>query len=48
MRPADMAPVRSPVALRVIDGKGRLQLPVDAGGATGLPAERDGALDFRG
>ncbi|MGY1883982.1 hypothetical protein ACI799_01595 [Blastococcus sp. SYSU DS0753] len=42
--PAGMAAARSTTVLRALDSKGRLQLPVDAGTATKLPAERDGAL----
>jgi hypothetical protein len=41
---ADMAAARSTTLMRTLDAKGRLQLPVDAGAATRLPAERDGAL----
>ncbi|MGY1883957.1 hypothetical protein ACI799_01470 [Blastococcus sp. SYSU DS0753] len=40
---ADMAAARSTTLMRSLDAKGRLQLPVDAGAATKLPAERDGA-----
>jgi hypothetical protein len=42
--PADMAAARSHTVMRTLDGKGRLQLPVDADAAVRLPAERDGAL----
>jgi hypothetical protein len=42
--PADMAAARSTSVVRALDGKGRLQLPIDADAATKLPAERDGAL----
>lgn len=41
---ADMAAARSTTLMRTLDAGGRLQLPVDAGAATRLPAERDGAL----
>ncbi|MGY1623921.1 hypothetical protein ACI789_17120 [Geodermatophilus sp. SYSU D00965] len=41
---ADMAAARSTTLMRTLDGKGRLQLPVDSDAATRLPAERDGAL----
>src|SRR5687768_10886720 len=43
--PAPAAPPDRTARLgRALDGKGRMQLPIDAGAATKLPAERDGAL----
>ena len=41
---AEMAAARGNSVLRALDGKGRMQLPIDADAATKLPAERDGAL----
>lgn len=41
---AYMANTRSTTLMRTLHAQGRLPLPVDAGAATKLPAERDGAL----